>query len=667
MSAVIEREVKLSAWPGFRLPDLDGVATGARTRRRETVDLDATYFDTADLRLGRRGITLRHRRRGARETWTLKLPVESSDPAILARSEIDVTGPPGDVPAELALLVAAEVRTATLVKVARLMTVRRRTLVLDRDDMPLAEIDDDEVSVMDGGRVAARFRELEVEIAPDVDDEVARRVVDRLVAGRGRARRRACPSWPAPSGPGSCTRPRPRRATCPPSPPPVDVVAAALRAGATRLIEHHPAAVTGVDPEGVHQMRVGARRLRSDLRTFRPLLDRDVTDPVRDELRWLGEVLGAVRDPDVLGDQLRAVAADRPGSRRGPRCSTASSAGWPRPATRPSPRSTRSSDRTATGGCSTRSWPWPRTRRCAGRPTSRPTTVLPGLVAKPWRALRQQVDALGDEPEDAALHEVRKAAKQVRYATEAVAPVVGRPARKAAKGVRRVQDVLGDHQDTVVAEEWLRAVGRRRRHRPRAEAFALGLLVAGERARRADAAGATPGPSGGTTAPPTTGGAWLRERRRSARGDAVEVRRAPAGWWRRHDGDGRVASCSSTGPATTTGASPRASATRARATRTAPAARSRRRPGCGASWASSCPSTHYVDRKGRTKQVRYWAMEVVGGEFAPNDEVDEVRWLAPDAAVALLSYAHDTQVVAAWRAAHGDPSAGPEGERVPTT
>ena len=73
------------------------------------------------------------------------------------------------------------------------------------------------------------------------------------------------------------------------------------------------------------------------------------------------------------------------------------------------------------------------------------------------------------------------------------------------------------------------------------------------------------------------------------------------------------------------------------------------------------PSTHYVDRKGRTKQVRYWAMTVIDGEFAPNDEVDEVRWLAPDAAEDLLSYPHDARVVAAWRAAHGDPLLRPRG------
>jgi 8-oxo-dGTP pyrophosphatase MutT (NUDIX family) len=62
------------------------------------------------------------------------------------------------------------------------------------------------------------------------------------------------------------------------------------------------------------------------------------------------------------------------------------------------------------------------------------------------------------------------------------------------------------------------------------------------------------------------------------------------------------------------------------------------------------PSTRYVDRKGRTKQVRYWAMAVVDGAFTPNAEVDEVRWLPPAEAVELLTYPHDTVVVEAWSA-----------------
>src|SRR4051794_25314038 len=56
-------------------------------------------------------------------------------------------------------------------------------------------------------------------------------------------------------------------------------------------------------------------------------------------------------------------------------------------------------------------------------------------------------------------------------------------------------------------------------------------------------------------------------------------------------------------------------------------------------------AVHYTDHKGRAKTVRYWVMEVEGGEFEPNDEVDEVRWLEPREAVGLLSYERDRELV----------------------
>ena len=59
------------------------------------------------------------------------------------------------------------------------------------------------------------------------------------------------------------------------------------------------------------------------------------------------------------------------------------------------------------------------------------------------------------------------------------------------------------------------------------------------------------------------------------------------------------------------------------------------------------PGTEYRDNKDRPKVVRYWLMEVEGGEFEPNDEVDEVRWLAPGEAAELLSYDRDREVLQA--------------------
>jgi 8-oxo-dGTP diphosphatase len=55
--------------------------------------------------------------------------------------------------------------------------------------------------------------------------------------------------------------------------------------------------------------------------------------------------------------------------------------------------------------------------------------------------------------------------------------------------------------------------------------------------------------------------------------------------------------------------------------------------------------SRYRDRRGRDKLVRWWRMRPVAGEFAPNDEVDELRWLDPDAALDVLDYEHDRELV----------------------
>ncbi|MGH9126505.1 MAG: CHAD domain-containing protein, partial [Acidimicrobiales bacterium] len=84
------------------------------------------------------------------------------------------------------------------------------------------------------------------------------------------------------------------------------------------------------------------------------------------------------------------------------------------------------------------------------------TKVLPALVHRPWRHLKQAVAHLGDDPPDDALHEVRIRAKRLRYAAEAASGVMGKPARQLAVAVAAVQSELGDMQDAVVAEAWLR-------------------------------------------------------------------------------------------------------------------------------------------------------------------------------------------------------------------
>lgn len=54
----------------------------------------------------------------------------------------------------------------------------------------------------------------------------------------------------------------------------------------------------------------------------------------------------------------------------------------------------------------------------------------------------------------------------------------------------------------------------------------------------------------------------------------------------------------------------------------------------------------YLDHKGRPKLVRWFAMTPTAGEFAANDEVDELRWLDPEAALDLVDYEHDRRLIA---------------------
>jgi CHAD domain-containing protein len=253
-----------------------------------------------------------------------------------------------------------------------------------------------------------------------------------------------------------------------------DVVQGALSAGLERLRRHAAVIPLSDDPEDVHQARVATRRLRSDLRTFRPVLDQDWVARVRAELKWLGEVLGAVRDADVLDERLRRQIAALPDA--GPADAEAASI-----------LQRLSAERSADHAALVEALTTDRyvnivnaLERAAAQPHPE---IEPTVVRKPWKHLHKAVKALGPEPADEALHEVRKKAKQCRYALEAVAPVVGDPATDWAKAVAGVQSVLGDVNDAVVAERWLRAGER---------SFLAGELVVLERNEAAASRAAWP-------------------------------------------------------------------------------------------------------------------------------------------------------------------------------
>src|SRR4051812_40157336 len=233
-----------------------------------------------------------------------------------------------------------------------------------------------------------------------------------------------------------------------------DAVRAALAAGVTRLLRHDPGVRVGDDPEDVHQARVATRRLRSDMRTFRTLLDQERAGPLRDELKWAADLLGAARDADVLLERLRR------GADQLPQRDAAAVAGLLR---RLAAERDRARVRVREGFKTDRYVSlienlvaFAQVPPLVGGWAEPAKDVLPGLVQPTWKHLQRSVEQLSDPPRPEELHQVRIRAKRCRYASEAVAPAVGKEASRFASAVAELQGVLGDHHDAYVADQWLR-------------------------------------------------------------------------------------------------------------------------------------------------------------------------------------------------------------------
>jgi CHAD domain-containing protein len=452
--------------PAFELPDLRAVVpTVVPLSDRH---LRAEYFDTPHLGLWARGITFRHRTgEGAGAgAWTVKLPAGGTGPT-LDRTELTWSGSRGEMPSGATALLRGIVRHSPLRPIAELDTTRRRLALYDSAGTFFGELDDDVVAVVDssGSRPAAGFRQLELELAPGGGMSAV--PVFRILGRAGavpdnRAKlARALGLAPAGSkGPGAGRR---RRSSA------GDVVRARITAGVDELLDHDYRMRTDLaDPpvRSIHQARVAARRLRSDLKMLAPLLDPTWVGPVRDELRGLGEVLGKIRDADVLADHLRADSGDPSVVALGRRELLSILEGRRREdclelaAVLAGERYLVLLDQLEAAARLPPFVPRPPARRGTGRAPSdvdRAARVLPRMVRRRWRALRRTVQSAGPHPTDRELHRIRIRSKELRYAAETSIPVVGKPARRLAAAAEQVQTVLGDHHDAVCAEAWLEA------------------------------------------------------------------------------------------------------------------------------------------------------------------------------------------------------------------
>ena len=158
----LERELKFAVDVGFELPNLSAIA--GSTIRLPQQSLNTAYFDTPDLRLWQRGITLRHRRGDDRQSgqWTMKMPQEGVERTV-DRMELSWNGMREDVPAEATRILRGVVRRSMLGRIVVLESLRRRVVLQDANGTDLGEIDDDLVTVAHGTEKGLSFRQIEFE------------------------------------------------------------------------------------------------------------------------------------------------------------------------------------------------------------------------------------------------------------------------------------------------------------------------------------------------------------------------------------------------------------------------------------------------------------------------------------------------------------------------
>jgi len=455
----VEREIKFSLTPDAARRVTRLVAAAGPWRRRM---VSSAYYDTANERLRRAGVALRYRRDGARRLQTLK--VESAAAAgFSARAEWEMPAPRGRF--DVAAFPREEILAATGLDVARLTTrlrpmfetrFARRSAPVIIDGATRAEI------ALDRGYVVAGKRrepvsELELELKAgdaksflryasgiakplglELEFESKAERGYRLVAGE--------------------TAPRPRKWRRPPLAElaaPSQAFSAVFTAALAQAGANARGVARGADPEYLHQMRVGLRRLRSALLAFRDLVPKKAAQPLVERLRALMPALGAARDWDVFCDGLVQMGTQQP-ERAPAMAPLLARARAKRSAARRRARDVAAS--TELQAFLLRALRWINAARWKGRAASA-EGALGAFAAQSLDRLHRKAlkQAHGIDWNDAERrHRLRIRMKRLRYACDFfAASFAGAAAQPYGKRLAALQDILGGLNDIAVARRLL--------------------------------------------------------------------------------------------------------------------------------------------------------------------------------------------------------------------
>jgi len=462
-SRYLEVERKFDVGESTSPPSFAGIADIVRVERLPTQELDAVYYDTPARDLASSRITLRRRTGGDDAGWHLKLPA-GPDARTEVRAPLGTADGGGedesheDVPGELLDIVLAIVRDHPVAPVARIATTRQVHRLYGPDDAAVAEFCDDQVTASraatpDAPEVEQRWREWELELTqPATNAELMTKLGDRLLGAGAR---------PAEHGSKLArvlgTTPKDLAACA------ADPLHQAVAEQVGELLVWDRAVRADAD-DAVHQMRVTTRKIRSLLRASPDSFG--LAEGLLDELRELANVLGEARDAEVLAERYRG-ALDKlpPKLARGPirdrlvhgaeeryRAGVRHSLAAMR-----SPRYFRLLDALEAVVVTT-------------PPAEQASTPL--AVAAAGKKVRKAAKAArraASEDLDDAIHRIRKRAKRLRYTAAATG------AKKVSKRAKKVQSLLGDHQDCVVSRAHLIEQADAA-HAASEDAFTYGLL-----------------------------------------------------------------------------------------------------------------------------------------------------------------------------------------------
>ena len=472
----IEREAKFSLPPWFDARDLAAALAPYRTGLPHARRLHTMYYDSADRRLARWGISLRYR---AGEGWTLKLPMRESDPYAPSRLEYpfagtDPTRPPNDA----IQIVSGTLRGVSMIPVAELRTLRIARSVNRCAGEAIAELVCDDVRFLREGRVLHRSRQIEIELAPSVDavelDALARKLLHRTPARPTTLTKDRFASSEEELTRETDVAPLQRR------PCQSDVVRSALAPALEAFMRADPHVRANSDHEWVHAARVATRKLRASLKLYGPMLGGSWATDARASLKRLSELFGAVRDADVLGERVLSLGTSLPRTEAVEVARITASIATLRSAAF-------CSLQTALG----EKWYFELLDRLlaavheapplAGKDrTVRPRTLVARTMRRSWTHLNRAISRIGDEPSSAELHALRRRVKRSRYVADALTPLMRKrqahAQRRFVHRLARLQERLGAIHDSALDRTFLRSVED-------ADRFVVGELVGLETAR----------------------------------------------------------------------------------------------------------------------------------------------------------------------------------------